>query len=192
MKADGDVIAPKRIMPTRISTPVLVVVTVAWLFVCAGGCADTAEERGRMTDPSGPVQDAPYDVAQTEASRGAAIERVSLHTPAFAWRIDFFPDGSVAAQYGSLPGDGAKLPAGTVDFSAVVAEVQRQQTDERIEGGAQAAIWKRGETSVKASYLKEDALFRELFQSVDNQWVTKFEVRSGRFDELRKAYPIYD
>src|SRR3989338_9321656 len=55
------------------------------------------------------------------------------------WIVDFYPDGRVHAQWGSLPGDGASTPRGTVRFEALLAARQRLHVEGRVDRGTQGA-----------------------------------------------------
>src|SRR5688572_23193680 len=48
------------------------------------------------------------------------------------WIIRFRPDGSAHAQYGSILGDAAKLPKGSVDFGSLLKAVCRLKCDKRL------------------------------------------------------------
>lgn len=115
------------------------------------------------------------------------------------WFLKFLPDGSVHAQYGSNFGDNGWMPAGTVDFDALVRAIQRLRSDEPVEGGTQAALHEKGKQSATAFYLRDDTLLRYLVDAFQDQWRSGLIVdeaaepagSDSRFAELLRLRPIY-
>ncbi len=105
------------------------------------------------------------------------------------WIVDFYPDGRVHAQWGSLPGDGASVPEGTVRFDALLAAIRRLRVEMKIDYGTQVAVLGAGETSITAFYVSDDTLFRYLIASFSAKW--KQDAGGTRFHELLKTHPIY-
>jgi hypothetical protein len=105
------------------------------------------------------------------------------------WIVDFYPDGRVHAQFGSLPGDGASVPAGTVRFDALLAAIRRLRAETRVDHGTQVAVREAGETSATAFYISDDTLFRYLVASFSDRWVQ--DAGGTRFHELVTRHPIY-
>jgi hypothetical protein len=127
---------------------------------------------------------------ERETSQLVEGETIGVHlsTPS-GWSIVFHRNGSVSAQYGSLPGDSATQPKGTVDFAALLKAVERLRSEHNT-GGSQVGIHRKGTTSTTASYLKDDTLFRYLIASYSDTWKqTSF---GDRFEELLKKNPIYE
>jgi len=128
-----------------------------------------------------------------------------------AWSISFFPDGSVQAQYGCLAGDGALLPAGSVDFKALVrcTSMLRDPAPRLppLETTSQVAFHDGTETSGIAFCLTNDVLYRYLIQSFSGKWQERFGFtlsgnwqesgfgRSGtlsqRMDKLLEEFPVF-
>ena len=115
-------------------------------------------------------------------------QSVAVWTPSHAWLLTFKPDGSVHAQYGSTLGDGASVPAGTVDFLALLDDFKRLQTDERLKT-AQVAIQYEGQTSTTAFSLRDDTLLRNMMNSFRNDWQP--DPGGNRFHQLLKKYPLF-
>ena len=105
------------------------------------------------------------------------------------WIVDFYPDGRVHAQFGSLSGDGASVPAGSVRFDALLTAIGRLRVETRIDHGTQVAVLRAGETSVTAFYVSDDTLFRYLMTSLGDRWVQ--DPGGARFHELLKQHPMY-
>lgn len=120
-----------------------------------------------------------------------ALEQVVKITvlPSHGWILDFYSDGRVHAQWGSLPGDGASVSEGTVRFEALLAAVRRLRVDTKVDGGTQVAIVEAREPSSTAFYVRDDTLFRFLVTSVSDKWVQ--DAGGTRFHELLKMHPIY-
>jgi hypothetical protein len=108
--------------------------------------------------------------------------------PSNGWMIRFFSDGSVHAQYGSILGDAAKLPKGSVHFGALLKAAYRLKSDKRLERASQISVSLKDEAHTAFS-LTNDALFRHLIDSFDEKW--RSELGGSRFDMLRRQYPIY-
>jgi len=116
-----------------------------------------------------------------------------------AWSIRFFPDGRVHAQYGSLPGDGAVLPPGSVDFEALVrcTSMLRDPTPRLppLETTSQVAFHDGTETSGTAFCLTNDILYQYLIQSFSGKWQEGGFGRRGtlsrRMDELLEDFPVF-
>jgi hypothetical protein len=115
------------------------------------------------------------------------VNSISLTTPEPGWAFEFSPDGGVHVQFGALPGDGAKLPAGTVKFDALYEAVCRLRTGETVEGGSQAAFSEKGKQETDAFFLTDDTLFRYLVASFETKW----RPENNRFRELLKKHPMY-
>jgi hypothetical protein len=109
--------------------------------------------------------------------------------PTHGWILDLYPDGRVHAQWGSLSGDGASVPKGTVRFDALLASVRRLRVDTKVDGGTQIAIVEAQESSATAFYVSDDTLFRYLVSSVSDKWMQ--DAGGVRFHELLKMHPIY-
>jgi len=109
--------------------------------------------------------------------------------PRQGWIVDFYPDGRVHAQWGSLPGDGASVPEGTVRFDALLAAIRRLRAETKTGYGTQVAVLGVGETSTTAFYVSDDTLFRYLIASFSGKW--KQDAGGTRFHELLKTHPIY-
>jgi hypothetical protein len=109
--------------------------------------------------------------------------------PRQGWILDFYPDGRVHAQWGSLPGDGASLPEGTVGFEALLAAIRRLRVDAKIENGTQVAVLEASAPSATAFYVSDDTLFRYLVMSFGDRW--RQDAGGTRFHELLEANPIY-
>ena len=105
------------------------------------------------------------------------------------WIVDFYPDGRVHAQWGSLPGDGASVPEGTIRFDALLAAIRRLRVETKMDYGTQVAVLGVGETSTTAFYVSDDTLFRYLIASFSGKW--KQDAGGTRFHELLKTHPIY-
>ncbi len=103
--------------------------------------------------------------------------------------VDFYPDGRVHTQWGSLPGDGASVPEGTVRFDALLAAIRRLRVETRMDYGTQVAVLGVGEPSTTAFYVSDDTLFRYLMASFGGKW--KQDAGGTRFHELLKIHPIY-
>ena len=104
------------------------------------------------------------------------------------WIVDFYPDGRVHAQWGSLPGDGASTPKGTVRFDALLAVLQRLRVERRSDGGTQVAVHRERETTATAFYVSDDTLLRYLVASFSDKWTQ--DEGGTRFHELLKMHPI--
>lgn len=122
--------------------------------------------------------------AKGDSALLSPIDRATLFCPGGGWILEFFPNGSVRAQYGALPGDEGELPPGSVDFSAVVEEIERQQADGP--GASQAALHRRGESTSYAFSLRNESYFRGLIERADGKWIP-----GERFAELRRQYPMF-
>ena len=105
------------------------------------------------------------------------------------WILDFYPDGRVHAQWGSLPGDGASVPKGTVRFDALLAAIRRLRVEMKVNGGTQVAVVGEREPSTTAFYVSDDTLFRYLVASFSDKWTQ--DAGGTRFHELLKMHPIY-
>jgi hypothetical protein len=126
------------------------------------------------------------------ASNPTGVSPQVLQITVFArhgWIVDFYPDGRVHAQWGSLPGDGASVPAGTVRFDALLAAIRRLRVETKMDYGTQVALLGVGETSTTAFYVSDDTLFRYLMASFSGKW--KQDPGGTRFHELLKIHPIY-
>ena len=104
------------------------------------------------------------------------------------WIVDFHRDGRVHAQFGSLPGDGASVPEGTVGFDALLSTVQRLRVETKLAGVSQVAILRERETSTTAFYISDDTVLRSLIASLRDTW--KQDAGGTRFHELLAQYPI--
>jgi hypothetical protein len=104
------------------------------------------------------------------------------------WIVEFHPDGRAHAQWGSLPGDGASVPTGTVDFGRLLETLERLRVETRVEGGLQVAIHRRGETSATAFHVSDAAPLRSLIASLRDKW--RQDAGGARFHELVRRQPI--
>ena len=109
--------------------------------------------------------------------------------PRQGWIVDFYADGRVHAQWGSLPGDGASVPKGAVRFDAFLAAVRRLRVEMKTGGGTQVAVLREREASTTAFYVSDDTLFRYLMASLSDKWTQ--DPGGTRFHELLKTYPFY-
>ena len=131
------------------------------------------------------------------ASSGAASEPTPTPAPALTitvfprqgWIVDFYPDGRVDAQWGSLPGDGASVPKGTVRFDALLAAIRRLRVETKTGRGTQVAVVGAREPSATAFYVSDDTLFRYLMASFGDKWTQ--DAGGTRFHELLEMYPFY-
>jgi hypothetical protein len=115
------------------------------------------------------------------------VAEVIVQFPSLGWYLRAKPDGSAIIQYASVGDDVASLPAGTLDFGNIVAEVKRQQTEQGFDPSATCAgLEEEGQANVSSAKLKDDAYFRQLIASVSDSWDEK-----GRgFDQQCKDDPI--
>lgn len=105
-----------------------------------------------------------------------------------AWSIEFKPDGSVHAQYGSLPGDEADLPAGTVDFKSLVSCTRTLRASAGRSGRSQVIVYDGTDASRTAFYLRDDTLYVYLLSSFAAMWTPRCP--SDRFEKLINAHPL--
>ena len=127
--------------------------------------------------------------SQKPAPASEPVQEIILSRVGKGWTIHFYPDGRAHAQYGSLPGDGASVPEGTVTFDALLAAVRRLRVEKRVNEDTQVAVRRKGETSTRSFYVSDDALFRYLVASFRGKWR---QDRGGtRFHEVLKSHPIY-
>lgn len=114
-------------------------------------------------------------------------ERISVFSD--AWFIEFFPDGSVTAQYGSTFGDFGLLPPRTVNYQALHQSCVEQKTDEFIPGNLQVLIWHKDNNSNHiAKYMRDDSMLRETINRIMHGPWKSFDAE--RFEELLHQYPI--
>jgi len=149
------------------------------LPIAAFGSCAVALSRSPATQPVAPPSTGP-----AELSKVVQIEITPPPNP--RWFLTIRPDGSASIQYGSGPGDSASLPAGTLNFQAIAAEVVKRESVKTIPGSSSAVLWRKGEHSAEFHSLTNDDYFRNLIESVSNKWR-----KVPRFDELRKEFPIY-
>jgi hypothetical protein len=117
------------------------------------------------------------------------VQEIILSRVGKGWTIHFYPDGRAHAQYGSLPGDGASIPEGTVAFDALLAAVRQLRVEKRVNEDTQVAVRRKGGTSARSFYVSDDTLFRYLVASFRGKWR---QDRGGtRFHEILKSHPIY-
>lgn len=136
------------------------------------------------------VRDAAVDVS--------AVKEIFLHRQS-GWSVRFFPDGSVQAQYGSLPGDGAMLPRGSVDFGALVrcTKMLRDPAPKLPpdETTSQVGFHDGTETSGIAFCLTNDVLYRYLIQSFSGKWqgggFGGKSALSHRVEKLLQDHPMF-
>ena len=104
------------------------------------------------------------------------------------WIVDFYPDGRAHVQWGSLPGDGASVPAGTVGFDALLTASERLRVEAKTDGGAQVAVLRERESTTTAFYVSDDTMFRQVLASLRDKWTQ--DVGGARFHELLALHPI--
>jgi hypothetical protein len=104
------------------------------------------------------------------------------------WMIDFYPDGSVRAQYGAGAGDEATVPAGTVRFDDLLTAIRERRIDKYVAGGpkSQIAIRHEGEFHIKSFYVNDELFFRHLIDSLQGKWNA-----GERIQKLLQSHPIY-
>jgi hypothetical protein len=128
------------------------------------------------------------DVASDPRPEPQQVLKITVF-PRQGWILDFYPDGRVHAQWGSLPGDGASLPEGTIKFEALLAAIRRLRIETKIDNGTQVAVLEGREPSATAFYVSDDTLFRYLMVSLHDKWAQ--DAGGTRFRELLEANPIY-
>jgi SAM-dependent methyltransferase len=104
------------------------------------------------------------------------------------WIVDFYPDGRAHVQWGSLPGDGAAVPEGTVGFDALLTASERLRVETKTDGGAQVAVLRERESTTTAFYVSDDTMFRQVLASLRDKWTQ--DVGGTRFHELLALHPI--
>jgi hypothetical protein len=108
------------------------------------------------------------------AQRADELSGVAISPPNHGWFIQVRPDGSVHASFGSLPQHQMQMQQGSVDFVSLVEEIKKVMTEDVIAGGTQAALQRKGESSHRSQYLRDDQFLRSLFQSDPAAWKTIF------------------
>lgn len=116
------------------------------------------------------------------------IEEVTIFTG--TWLITFEPSGQASAQYGSLPGDSGFVDPGTVDFNQLLVDIAKAQRKEKKEpmDRFQIAIRHEGQASILSFTVKDETVIEQLLATLDAKW--KQHPPGGRFDELKRRYPI--
>jgi hypothetical protein len=127
--------------------------------------------------------------SQKPAPASAPVQEIILSRVGKGWTIHFYPDGRAHAQYGSLPGDGASVPEGTVKFDALLAAVRRLRVEKRVNEDTQVAVRRKGETRTASFYVSDDTLFRYLVASFRGKW--RPDQGGTRFHQILKSHPIY-
>lgn len=140
---------------------------------CLAGLLISAEGRlGAKVEPIPPLSE---------------VTSISVSVGHGGWTFGFLPDGSVHAQYGSLPWDSANLPVRTVKFDALLDAVRRLQVAKKARNDTQVAVARKGSSTSYAFYLSDDTLFCYLLASFHEKW----KPQGDRFHQLLKSYPIY-
>lgn len=111
-------------------------------------------------------------IAPTHAEDADDLSGVSISPFGLSWCIEVSPDGSVRANYGSLPQHQIQMRQASIDFPKLIEEINNVITDEIIPGGTQVVLMRRGETSHQSSYILEDEFLRNLFPSDPTVWKT--------------------
>ena len=111
-------------------------------------------------------------IAPTQAEDADDLSGVSISPFGLSWFIQVSPDGSVRANYGSLPQHQIQMRQASIDFPKLIEEINNVITDEIIPGGTQVALMRRGEISSRSRYLREDEFIRKLFPSDPTVWKT--------------------
>jgi hypothetical protein len=102
------------------------------------------------------------------------LSGVAISPPTHGWFIQVSPDGSVRASFGSLPEHQIQMQQGSVDFASLVDEIKKVMTEDVIAGGSQVALQRKGESSHRSQYLRDDQFLRNLFQSDPTAWRSIF------------------
>ena len=105
-----------------------------------------------------------------------------------AWLIEFKPDGSGHAQYGSLPNDEADLPPGTVDFNELANCTLSLRASAGQKGRSQAYVFDGTDASRTAFYLRDDTLYVYLLNSFAAKWTPRCP--ADRFEKLTDVCPL--
>jgi hypothetical protein len=127
-------------------------------------------------------------IAGSASADQRQVAEVTVSPPSHTWILTFHTNGSVHAQYGSTPGDGASIPAGSFDFPALLDAVRRLESDEQL-STAQAAIRHEGQASTTAFYLRDDTLIRYLTESFRDDW--RPDPGGDRFHQLLEDHPMF-
>lgn len=128
-----------------------------------------------------------HSQSPSSAIEGDSITSVVLVLN-LAWRIEFKPDGSVHAQYGSLPDDEADLPPSTIDFKSLVRCTRSLRAKAGQKGRSQAFVFDGAEASRTAFYLRDDTLYAYLLSSFVAKW--KPRCSADRFELLTESHPL--
>ena len=113
-------------------------------------------------------------VGFTYGQNADELSGVSISPPGHGWFVQISPDGSVRASFGSSPQHQIQMQQGSVDFVSLVEEIKKVMTEDVIAGGTQAALQRKGESSHRSQYLRDDQFLRSLFQSDPAAWNTIF------------------
>jgi hypothetical protein len=106
------------------------------------------------------------------AQRADELSGVSISPPGHGWFVQISPDGSVRASFGSSPQHQIQMQKGSVNFSSLVEDIQKVMTEDVIPGGSQVALQRKGESSHRSRYLRDDQFLRRLFPSDPAAWKT--------------------
>ena len=121
----------------------------------------------------------------SDAPAANKVQKISMTD--LRWFVDFFPDGSVRANYGSSGGDSASAPAGSVDFDELLVAARKLRVEKRPANETQIAIH-TGEETTTSFFISDDSLFRRTIESLE--WRNQ-QPLSDRFLDLLKKHPIF-
>ena len=108
----------------------------------------------------------------TQGQKTEELSGVSISPPGLCWFIQISPDGSVRASFGSLPQHQIQMQQGSIDFAKLVKEIKKSMTEDVIPGGSQAVLQRKGESSHRSRYLRDDQFLRRLFSGDLAAWKT--------------------
>jgi hypothetical protein len=106
------------------------------------------------------------------AQKADELSGVAISPPNHGWFIQVSPDGSVCASFGSLPQHQIRMQHGSIDFVSLVDEIKKMMTADVISGGSQVALQRKGESSHRSQYLRDDQFLQRLFPSDPDAWKT--------------------
>lgn len=108
------------------------------------------------------------------------------------WIIDFEPSGRAHAQYGSLPGDGAYVEEGTINFENLLETIKHAPREDKKHTGAQlqVAIHYEGDTSATFFSLRDPSFLETLLHKLESR--CKQDPLGNRFEDLRRVHPIVE
>jgi len=100
------------------------------------------------------------------------LSGVAISPGDHGWFIQVSPDGSVRASFGSLPEHQIQMQQGSVDFATLVDDIKKMMTEDVIPSGSQVALQRKGESSHRSRYLRDDQFLQRLFPSDPAAWKT--------------------